>query len=123
MENVWLYEISTGRFYDALSSSRYVGTGYSGARHRANDRLSVHVQGEGAIPPGLYRAGTARDLDSLGPHAIPLIPDDANEMFGRSGFYVHGDNKAGNRTASRGCIILNRSIRDMIDPGDLIVVV
>jgi hypothetical protein len=35
-------------------------------------------------------------------------------MFGRSDFYIHGDNPALNYTASEGCIILARPIREQI---------
>ena len=42
---------------------------------------------------------------------------DAN---GRSAFLVHGDNSAGNHSASHGCIILNRIVRDrMRRSGDM----
>jgi hypothetical protein len=40
-------------------------------------------------------------------------------MFGRDGFLIHGDNSAMNHTASEGCIILTRDIRQRIsDSGD-----
>jgi hypothetical protein len=32
-------------------------------------------------------------------------------MFGRSGFFIHGDNQAMNHTASEGCIILPHAAR------------
>ncbi len=35
---------------------------------------------------------------------IRLVPDAATELFGRSGFLIHGDNASG--TASQGCIII-----------------
>jgi hypothetical protein len=35
-------------------------------------------------------------------------------MEGRDGFLIHGDNKLGNRSASHGCIILDRVTRQKI---------
>lgn len=43
-----------------------------------------------------------------------LEPFQSNDMMGRSGFFIHGDNRYGNRTASHGCIILPRKARDEI---------
>jgi len=43
-----------------------------------------------------------------------LTPDPANEMYGRGGFLIHGDNGRGNQSSSEGCIILNRNIRNQI---------
>jgi hypothetical protein len=35
-------------------------------------------------------------------------------MFGRSGFFCHGDNPAENQTASDGCIVAARPIREIV---------
>jgi hypothetical protein len=37
-------------------------------------------------------------------------------MFGRSAFMIHGDNRT--HTASQGCIILRRDLREQIDRSD-----
>ncbi len=44
-------------------------------------------------------------------NAIPLTPAPANRMFGRSGFFVHGDSNAHPGEASQGCIIMPLAIR------------
>jgi hypothetical protein len=50
---------------------------------------------------------------------MPLTPDPSNEMFGRSAFFIHGDNPQLNHTASDGCIILIRPLRaDISNSGD-----
>jgi hypothetical protein len=73
----------------------------------------------GPIPCGLYSIGIPVDNTSLGPFAIPLTPVESNQMFGRSGFYIHGDNQAMNQSASDGCIIAPRDLRHEIwDSGD-----
>lgn len=41
------------------------------------------------------------------------------DLFGRDGFFIHGDNTAGNHTASEGCRIFGPAIRQRIaDSGD-----
>ena len=44
----------------------------------------------------------------------PMTPDPANEMFGRSGFLIHGDSLMHPGCASRGCIVLARPSREAI---------
>jgi hypothetical protein len=62
--------------------------------------------------------------DHLGPVALPLTPDPGNEMFGRSAFFVHGDNAQMNHSASCGCIILPREVRVLIsDSPDRVLLV
>jgi hypothetical protein len=41
-----------------------------------------------------------------GEYSMPLTPDLANAMYGRSGFRCHGDNPERNESASEGCIVL-----------------
>ena len=44
--------------------------------------------------------------------AIVLAPEPGTETFGRSGFMIHGDNIKAPGTASEGCIIQVRAIRE-----------
>ncbi len=59
----------------------------------------------GPLPQGNYTMTALVDSPHTGIATIILDPDPNNEMFGRSGFRIHGDNGLGNRTASDGCII------------------
>lgn len=70
----------------------------------------------GPIPEGLYLIGEPINTIKHGPYALPLTPDAANQMFGRSDFMVHGDEIAnpGQHLASEGCIILDRNLREQI---------
>ena len=43
-------------------------------------------------------------------------------MFGRDNFQIHGDNGKGDKSASKGCIILNQSDRAGLKPGDKVTV-
>jgi hypothetical protein len=49
---------------------------------------------------------------------MPLTPDPANDMCGRAGFFIHGDNITAPGTASDGCIILSRTTRVAIDASE-----
>ena len=75
-----------------------------------------HKKNIGPIPRGTYTIGQAYTHDTLGPITMDLIPDPANNMFGRSGFYIHGDKKGevGNKVASKGCIVLDKKTREKI---------
>jgi len=109
------YEQSTGGFYDCRwPKPIFMAAGYSGKGGCINQPDCQSVVGIGPIPQGRYRIGAARTHHRLGPVCLPLTPDAGNDMFGRSGFYIHGDNRRGDRSASSGCIILGRVVRDLI---------
>jgi hypothetical protein len=110
----WTFKIATGEFIDpqghVLSS-----TAYSGHPPHVNDPTAFKIPMQGPLPPGVYGIGNPRNPpDHLGPVAMPLHPTASTFLYGRSGFFIHGDNAQMNHTASDGCIILGRAIRDMI---------
>jgi hypothetical protein len=43
-----------------------------------------------------------------------LTPSGGQDMFGRDGFLIHGDNAKHDKSASEGCIVLERGIRNKI---------
>jgi hypothetical protein len=45
---------------------------------------------------------------------MALLPCDGTDTLGRAGFLIHGDSVKAPGTASHGCIILPRAIRDRI---------
>ena len=55
------------------------------------------------------------------PIAFPLTPDSDNNMYGRSGFMIHGDNAQND--ASQGCIIMPRDVRELLHEGDRLEVI
>lgn len=119
--NVWYYFISHGAFSRPFTTVP-VYHAYSGkGAHRDNPDATAFPR-SGPIPVGLYRALAARDHPTLGPVAIPLEPHPCTQTFGRSGFYIHGDNGRGDFSASEGCIIVQRSARIAVEPGDVIAV-
>ena len=119
--NVWWYSISRGQFSAAFDSTP-IYMAYSG-KGTSRDRLEdVGLTGRGPIPPGLYRCLDPRDYPTLGHWAVPLKPHFTTQMYGRSGFYIHGDNGSADFSASRGCVILNLAARQHIRGGDIFVV-
>jgi len=116
---VWTYEQNTGKLFDA--SGELVATGYAGGNCGQNpEGINNHemqdVKKIGPLPVGFYTFGEVVLKSHLGPYAIPLIPDADNEMFGRSALYIHGDHDATypKQSASEGCIILPRNIREQL---------
>lgn len=93
---------------------RRVGRGYSGQPPFVNDTGAERLRARGPIPRGSYRVHRPFDHVRLGPLVMFLEPLNSEQMFGRSGFFIHGDNSFGNNSASHGCIILPRAARDEI---------
>ena len=50
----------------------------------------------------------------MGPYVLPLTPLTVNNMFGREGFFIHGDSIDNPGNASNGCVVLNRQWRIMV---------
>ena len=113
MQILLVYSIPTGVL--TMGSSTIYRAGYSGHGPGLNNPAMCNVHDVGPLPAGGYAVEDAIEPDThLGPFAFPLIPDPENEMFGRNGFYIHGDNAEMNHSASDGCIILPRMVRSRI---------
>jgi len=108
----WSYSQSTG----ALShNGEFIATGYSGIGDGLNNPADQDQPFVGPLPQGSYTIGAVEiDGGHLGPYVMPLDPQASNTMFGRDGFFIHGDNPAMNHSASNGCIVLPRVIRTLI---------
>jgi type VI secretion system (T6SS) effector TldE1-like protein len=110
----WLYTQDKGELRDPKGLIH--GIGYSGNTWGLNNPAAQFQIGVGPIPVGDYVIGPPHTpVDHLGPLALPLWPDKANAMHGRSGFFMHGDNRAGNHTASHGCVIMPPNIRTAVN--------
>jgi hypothetical protein len=108
----WVYEIVSGRLYD--SAGAIVAIGYSGQPDHKNDPQSVSLHDQGPIPPGRYDINAPVDTVTHGPFVLSLTPDPSNQMFGRGGFLLHGDSVVAPGTASEGCVIMPRTIREQV---------
>lgn len=110
------YHISSGTL---TKDGQIIGLGYSGQPECKNDPDKCSVHNAGPIPPGGYTIGEPFDSHTHGPFVLPLTPSDTNEMYGRSGFLIHGDSLMRPGTASQGCIIMRRAVRNAVyESGD-----
>ena len=114
---MWTYIQKTG---ELLHNGEHVAVGYSGydnpqtGQNGKNNPDLENVPEVGPIPVGQYSIGSPEDTLTHGPFVLPLTPDAANQMFGRDGFLIHGDSVVEPGTASRGCIIMARPVRDEV---------
>lgn len=116
---MWTWKQSSGELWHG--DPEPVATGYSGEEGIAKNNPAMQtIAGEGPIPQGKYAiTGPPFGSPQHGPFCLRLEPDPANEMFGRSGFLIHGDSIEHPGAASEGCIILPRNIRErMWNSGD-----
>lgn len=108
---MWTYKQSDGTLSKDGSP---VATGYSGLGPGKNNTQKQSVPNVGPIPMGVWEIGTPRDTETHGPYVLPLTPDHETDTFGRSGFLCHGDSVKAPGTASHGCIIMPRTVREQI---------
>jgi hypothetical protein len=114
---MWTYEQSTGKMLDP--GGAVLAVGYSGGDDGKNNPAFEAEHDVGPLPQGVYLIGEPRDTVGHGPYALPLTPDAANQMFGRSDFLIHGDSITAPGSASEGCIIMPRFARERIwESGD-----
>lgn len=116
---MWTYKQSTGQLFD--SAGTLIATGYSGFGADKNQPANQSVANLGPIPAGEYSIGDPECVNAPGPHGpfvLRLTPAPTNNMFGRDGFLIHGDSVEHPGTASHGCIILPRVIREAIAQSD-----
>jgi len=108
----WTYIQETG---ELQQDGRPVATGYSGAGAGKNNPDVQDVHNVGPIPQGDWTiAGPPISTAEHGPYVLRLNPAEKTETFGRSGFLMHGDSKTAPGTASQGCVILPKSVREEV---------
>ena len=117
MEAHFVYVVADGEMFLSCGEDMElsIGKGYSGYREYRNNASFETRKALGPLPRGRWLVGFGIQHPRLGPQAIALQPEDVPNLSGRSGFYIHGDNRRGDFTASTGCIVLGRSARDCID--------
>ena len=114
---MWVYIQSTGALYRDEDSGEAVGTGYSGFGEGRDNPAMEQIHDVGPIPRGFWAIGDPECMTSTGPHGpfvLPLTPLDGTETFGRTGFLCHGDSIDHAGSASHGCIVINRHVREEI---------
>lgn len=108
---MWTYIQKTG---ELLHDGQHVASGYSGFEQGKNNPDMQDKPDVGPIPVGSYTIGPMYHDTTHGPVVMHLWPAATNEMFGRDGFLIHGDSIAHPGSASHGCIILERPVREEI---------
>ncbi len=107
----WFYRQETGEL--THDSGNVTSESYSGHGVGLNNPAYESWKNIGPIPKGSWRIGETYDSKTTGPHTIKLEPVDI-AVTNRADFRIHGDNKAMNKTASHGCIIAPRTVREQI---------
>lgn len=95
--------------------------GYAGTEDGRNNPDADQQEGVGPLPRGTYTVGPSFMHAHAGPGTRRLTPDPSNDMHGRAGFLIHGDNAR--HDASNGCIIAPPDCRRAIPPGETLEVV
>lgn len=118
------WEIISGKLFDP--DGKLIAIGYSGGDcgdnpGAVNNPEYVRFADVGPIPPGTYtispivdKDGNAVDYENKKAPVLRLLPAVSNQMYGRAGLLIHGDNASMNRSASEGCIIVSRDIREAV---------
>lgn len=111
---MWTYKQSSG---ELRHNGVLVSRGYSGKGRGVNNPGLQGVAGIGPIPVGRWKITERYDSKNVGPYTLRLEAvdakpgDDRHEGTGRGAFRMHGDNVRGDRSASKGCIIMPRPVR------------
>jgi hypothetical protein len=109
-KDTWIYRQSTG---ELTLNGKLVATGYSGHDKGLNNADAEGEKNVGPIPRGEWSIGEAFKHDTKGPVVMKVTPI-GHDARGRSGFLIHGDNAKMDKSASEGCINLERVARDKI---------
>ena len=109
---MYLYEQSTGKLRD--ENGVLIGEGYSGHAEGKNNPQMQNVPDIGPIPVGVYRIGQPFDHPHLGPCVMSLTPLPETDTFGRSGFFLHGDDREHPGEGSEGCIVQGPMVRHAV---------
>lgn len=112
----WTYHQRTG---ELRHNGVLVARGYSGAGHGKNNPAMEHVRAIGPIPRGRWKIRAPYNSRRVGPYVLPVwavddVHDDVHQRTRRSAFRIHGDSIAAPGTASKGCIIVSRAVRERI---------
>jgi hypothetical protein len=109
---MWKWDQSAG---ELTRDGAFVSRGYSGNGRGVNNPAMQSAQGVGPIPRGRWRMTELRLTGaSTGPYTIVLEPEPGTDTLRRSAFRIHGDNARLDQSASHGCIILPRAVRQRI---------
>lgn len=113
----WRYYVVTHQLF-APNNTMLSAEMYSGDGAGKNNPAFAQMKNVGPIPAGKYSIGHPFDSPDHGPHCLPLLPIEGTDTHGRAGFLMHGDSVKAPGTASKGCIIAPRYVRDRVSESD-----
>ena len=119
---VHTWVVSSGHWLD--DDGVLIATGYAGGDcgrvpEAVNNPAFQRIIRVGPLPCGFYRIGAPYDHPRCGKYFLPLVPNAANNMYGRSGFGCHGGlvTAPEKQNASDGCVVINLEARQAIWSG------
>ncbi len=86
---------------------------YSGHAEGLNNPAMENDKGVGRLPRGMYTISQFFDHPHFGP-CVARLTQTSGDTFGRAGFMIHGDNPRMDHSASDGCIVCPRTVREAI---------
>jgi hypothetical protein len=89
-------------------------TPYSGHGKGLNNAAMQDAHGVGPIPVGLWKLTAWVNHPHLGKLVTHLLPISVSPDYGRSAFFIHGDNQGRNFTGSDGCIVADYDQRQAL---------
>ena len=128
----WIWQQSSGNLYNTpiggMGPPYLVSPGgsgqYSGQNLGLNNPANQSVPGTGPdsnggpLPQGTYTIDLQQNnITNSGKTlsaSMKLTPDPNNQMYERAGFLIHGDNRDGDQSASEGCPVVSRYMRNKI---------
>lgn len=111
---MWTWDQSAG---ELRRDGVFIGKGYAGNGRGKNNPSLQAAKGVGPIPRGKWKLTSVYDSKNTGPYTVVVqaqdgTVDDVHQPTGRSAFRIHGDSVKNPGTASRGCIVLPRVLRE-----------
>lgn len=108
----WTYREHNGALLNPKGEQ--ITKGYSGHELGKNNPDMADVVGVGPVPIGLWKIGEPHTSPNTGPYTMNLDPLPGTDTHGRSAFRIHGDSISNPGSASHGCVILIRTVRELI---------
>lgn len=111
-DDEYVYSQKTGKL---TLGGKLIATGYSGHGDGVNNPDKEKMRNVGPIPAGLWTLSKPRTYKKM-ENCFDLTPS-GHDAHGRDQFLIHGDNDKGDKSASEGCIILDKAVRLKIADG------
>ncbi len=113
---MWTWDQSAG---ELRRDGKLVSRGYAGNGRGKNNPALQGVRMVGPVPRGKWKIGPPYNSKNTGPYTLTMTAqdgnqDDTHQPTGRGAFRIHGDSARNPGTASHGCIILPRLVREAI---------